>query len=155
MIEKRFWDKVNVGKIDKCWNWKIGTGRARYYVDGKAWTASRFLMENILKRKLLKEELVCHHCDNPKCVNPKHLYVGSQKENVRDMYERGRQSINLPGCDKKYSGVRYITGRLSAMRQISNDMAIDQAIELLDEGYTPHEIAFKTGLDESLFKEWV
>lgn len=40
---------------------------------------------------------VCHHCDNPPCFNPEHLYLGTQKTNVRDMIDRGR---NYPGPDR-------------------------------------------------------
>ena len=49
-------------------------------------------MEFTLNQTLTPKECVCHKCDNPKCCNPEHLFVGSQADNLRDMDEKGRRS---------------------------------------------------------------
>jgi hypothetical protein len=88
--KQRFFSFVE--KTDRCWNWKgfinhLGYGKFQY--KGKTCASSRVIWawEN---GEIPKGKLVCHHCDNRKCVNPTHLFVGSQKDNMQDMYNKGR-----------------------------------------------------------------
>lgn len=66
------------------------------FVYGKVWDgytykgAHRAVMESHLGRKLSKEEFVCHKCDTPLCVNVDHLFVGSNLDNIKDMYTKKR-----------------------------------------------------------------
>ena len=75
-----------------CWIWpraKDRAGRGRLWVAGRLMLAHRAVWE--AKRGPVPEGmLLCHHCDNPSCVNPKHLYVGTHKDNMRDMRVRRR-----------------------------------------------------------------
>lgn len=64
-----------------------GYGRIR--VDGKSWLAHRFSW--VLANGPIPEGMyVCHRCDNPPCINPEHLFLGTQTDNMRDMAAKGR-----------------------------------------------------------------
>lgn len=69
-----------------------GYGRKRY--KGKQWLAHR-LSFHLNVRPIEDGEVVCHKCDNPECINPKHLFAGSQADNVRDMVTKGR-NVSVP-----------------------------------------------------------
>jgi hypothetical protein len=77
---------------DGCWGWtghKDEKGYGRIMVDGKIRLAHRVSWE-LHNGRLKPGEQVLHKCDNPSCTNPEHLFVGSQKDNIRDMWAKGR-----------------------------------------------------------------
>ena len=57
----------------------------------RTWHAHR-LMYTVLYGDVPNDMFVCHTCDNPKCINPKHLFLGTHQDNMRDMVNKGRQS---------------------------------------------------------------
>jgi hypothetical protein len=65
-------------------------GYGLIYYNGKHTTASRVVLELTAGRPLLGEENACHSCDNPPCINPAHLFVGTQVDNMQDMLSKGR-----------------------------------------------------------------
>lgn len=89
-------------KTEECWIWRgyvdrNGYGRFRFCnnknrIDIKAHRASYFFHYG----KLSSELLVCHHCDNPICVNPFHLFMGSSLDNMTDKIIKNR-SVNVKG----------------------------------------------------------
>jgi hypothetical protein len=102
-IEERFWARVEKG--EGCWIWtgRFSTGREygqfEYREDGRKVSvpAHRFSyelafgkIEGHVGHDLEREICVCHRCDNPPCVNPEHLFLGSDKDNIRDMISKGR-----------------------------------------------------------------
>lgn len=92
-----FWNKINIQSKEECWNWggcKIKTGYGCVMLNGKIEKAHR--VSYYLKHGDIPEDMyVCHTCDNPSCVNPDHLFVGTQKDNMQDMISKGR------ACDRK------------------------------------------------------
>jgi len=88
---ERFWDKVDVGKPDECWEWRASKrwGYGQHYMHECMWQAHRVAW--ILTFGAIPEGLlVCHHCDNPGCCNPYHLFLGTQADNLRDAARKGR-----------------------------------------------------------------
>ena len=88
---ERFWSKVDKSK--DCWEWtgfRDSAGYGRLCVNGKSKTAHRISLILALGRDLSEGMFCCHHCDNPKCVNPKHLYEGTPLENAIDKIARCR-----------------------------------------------------------------
>lgn len=96
-IAPRFWERVKVA--DGCWEWQARldeNGYGRFSVDGSGLrAASNFCahrMSYLLTFGFFDEELdVLHRCDNPPCVNPDHLFLGTHTDNMRDMFAKGRR----------------------------------------------------------------
>jgi hypothetical protein len=98
MTEKqiaKFWAKINILGPDDCWEWKSPTsskGYGRYTVGGKTIYAHRIAWE-LTHGSIPKGLFVCHHCDNRKCINPNHMFLGTNQDNVDDMVNKGRNFI--------------------------------------------------------------
>ena len=95
-IEQRFWAKVE--KTDGCWLWKGSQSNTTQHnlhyglllVSGKQRLAHRVSWEIATGSQLTRHQCVCHHCDTPLCVRPSHLFMGTQADNIRDMFCKGR-----------------------------------------------------------------
>lgn len=97
--KERFWEKVS--KSDNCWTWighldATGYGRFNAKQSDRAHRYSYILHFGSIPHGLL----VCHKCDNPSCVNPDHLFVGTDKDNRDDCIAKGRH--NAPTGDRNF-----------------------------------------------------
>ncbi len=96
-IINRFWSKVLVLGSDDCWNWNSKKDRhgygTFYIVDRKYVGAHRFSWMLANNLAIDSSVSIRHRCNNPSCVNPKHLIHGTQKENQIDMALSGRQHL--------------------------------------------------------------
>lgn len=101
--QKRFWRKAEIKSTEDCWLWKgiittEGYGKftaalvhGQRVVVVSAHRVSYFLTHGELPLDLC----VCHHCDNPSCVNPKHLFLGTNSDNIADRDRKNRQAKGL------------------------------------------------------------
>jgi hypothetical protein len=110
-LSTRFWSKVDIKGSNQCWEWQAGTrkGYGVIRVDGHDVQAHRISWELHHGRPVPNGMLVLHECDNKKCVNPGHLFLGTHKENMDDRDTKGRQvqgervhSAKLTSSDVRY-----------------------------------------------------
>lgn len=90
----RFHKSYKKNKVG-CWEWagsivKTRGGYGRFHANGKSYRAHR-LSWQIYKGQWPGDLFVCHKCDNPKCVRPSHLFLGTTDDNMRDMVSKGRK----------------------------------------------------------------
>lgn len=94
-IGERFWSKVEKGR--GCWLWKADvstSGYGRFWITGpnaRQVQAHRFAYEDVVG-PIPEGMWVLHTCDNPPCVRPDHLFLGTQQDNTDDMVAKGRQA---------------------------------------------------------------
>jgi hypothetical protein len=103
--EDRFWEKVKKNK-DGCWEWtankmRLGYGMFRF---DKIWQLSHRVSWKITNGPIPEGLNVLHRCDNPACVRPDHLFLGTQIDNIKDMVKKGRQWKKL--TDKQVVEIR-------------------------------------------------
>lgn len=135
---ERFWRHVE--QTDGCWLYhgshKSGSHPyGRYWAQGRMHGAHRFSYE-ITHGPIPPGMAVCHSCDNPQCVRPTHLWVGSHRDNTQDMMRKGRRPMGeaLPHAKltdeqvaelrRRYHRPSY---RVSNINQLADEYGISRA----------------------------
>jgi len=103
-IFDRFWSKVDMSGCfnTSCWEWKDATtedGYGQFSYEGSHKLAHRVALALETGFDIDSNYVVRHTCDNPSCVNPYHLEIGTQLDNIQDRHHRGRD--NLPKGERK------------------------------------------------------
>jgi hypothetical protein len=114
-----FLSHVEIGGPNECWEWKGSVSSEGYgqfrWPEKKvklAHVAAYVFFIGRVRKRSGRRLCVCHSCDNPPCVNPKHLWLGTQQQNIADMIKKGRGSY--PGHHQQKSGEDAANAKLSA-----------------------------------------
>lgn len=113
---QRFWSKISV-KSNGCWEYDGGyvweSGYPCFWFEGKSWRANRFILSVFLGKPSGLKNKACHHCDNKACVNPAHLYWGSDRDNRKDYIERNPSGAGVRSQFSKGHAPFYGASKLS------------------------------------------
>ena len=156
-ISERFWNRVEKSGPDECWLW-LGTlnGKDGYGVIGGKLNGKRYAAPGV---KMLAHRaswimhfgeipendsyhgtVVLHKCDNPRCVNPNHLELGTQQDNVADMYGKGRDNN---------SGLRPPRTGFNHHRAVMTPEKLSDVRRMIAEGVKDGKIATAVGVSRT------
>jgi len=125
---KRFLDKVKVMETG-CHEWQAGQARGGYgkFVnDGKTWTAHRFAYQKFVGD--IGDKHVLHKCDNRKCVNPDHLFLGTMQDNVADMDAKGRRGSYSTTTIEFAEEVKKLLAERYSQQFVADKFGVSQAL---------------------------
>jgi hypothetical protein len=108
-----FWAKVKQGGPSDCWPWlasKSKDGYGQFWIGDTFVPAHRYAYAYSTQEYINSEDIICHHCDNPGCCNPGHLFKGTVQSNVTDKMLKGRHSYQ--------AHPKYYEGEVWLMRRI-------------------------------------
>jgi hypothetical protein len=130
---ERFKSKVKI--VNGCWLWQDALypdGYGVFHIDGKNYRAHRISFEFFVS-KIPEGMCVCHRCDTPACVNPKHLFLGTNLENRLDCVAKGRQARGqqhgLSKLDEKQvKEIRCLREHGKTLAEIASQLNISSAM---------------------------
>ena len=143
-LETRFWTKVRRGPTpDACWSWIGAQGNGGYGVLGRGRRGEGNLRAHRVSWEIHHGPIphdmkVLHRCDNPQCANPRHLFLGTQKDNTDDMHAKGRgKKVAVPHGEANHAAkltahdvreIRAACSRRVPQRVITERYGVTQAL---------------------------
>jgi hypothetical protein len=131
--ERRLFNGAKIDPASLCWNWqraKNNDGYGSIHIGGRTHLAHRKSYE-LYRGEIPDSALVCHACDNPCCINPSHLFLGSQTDNMRDMAAKNRG------------------GRVYGIRHPRAKLTEKQIASIRSDGRSGYVIACEYGISKS------
>ena len=136
---------------DECWNWKaslykngygqFGIKRIKHQAHRISWVLHNGEIPFIDSHNGM---CVLHKCDNPACVNPSHLFLGTHSDNVRDMVNKGRGFIPHPRPQR---------GEANVNHKLTEQQVIDIRDKYIPRIYTQYKLAAEYGIKQSTVSE--
>lgn len=145
----RFWSHVDKsGGPDACWTWTGScdprTGYGRIRIGGLAYVASR-ISWLIATGASAGPLYACHRCDNPPCVNPRHLFAGTTADNMKDKVSKGRQSRG----PKHAAAIRPMRGETHPRAKLTSVQVAEIRERYASGGVTHRSLAAEYGLNHA------
>lgn len=151
---ERFFRCFTVGEADECWEWtgtvidkKPGLNYGRMWIKGDHVQAHRLSFALATGAFPAATLQMCHRCDNPPCVNPRHLFAGTPTDNMQDMTRKGRSWIKnnqhiVCTLRKPVTGEQHYRAKLK-------DDDVREIIELLKRGASQTAVAKRFGVNQT------
>lgn len=139
-LTNRLINGITINETTECWEWqkhKNNHGYGKLTVSGRGAYAHR-LAYKLWVQPIPEGMNVLHTCDNPSCINPNHLSVGTQSDNMKDCYQKGRAKIT----PQSFKGTENPAA-------ILNDAQVLSIKRLLSKGWTQKEIALRHGISQA------
>lgn len=136
-LRERFEEKYSVDEKSGCWVWLAGTDKDGYGRIREAGYGSKTLRAHRVSYDTYigpvpDDMFVCHKCDNPFCVNPGHLFLGSAADNAKDRNEKGRAAGAIGSkhgisklCESQITEIRKAPG---TQKQIADKYGVSQTL---------------------------
>lgn len=143
---ERFYQRTSIGGINECWLWqgdrrKDGYGRFTGFAGDRNRRAHRYAYTEFIG-PIPQGIHVLHRCDNPPCVNPRHLFLGTQADNTADMGKKGRDLRN------------YEKNRSLTREQVAEVLASDETHVALAERFGVSRMVIRYARKRGGYRSW-
>lgn len=112
--------------VNGCWEWQYAVGTHGYGVLSRGRLAHRLAYELFIGPVPIGN-IVCHTCDNRKCCNPEHLFLGTHSDNTQDMIRKGRHVTRTKLTNQQVCEIRTKLAEGATQTQIVKEYNISQA----------------------------